>query len=236
MMGWRGVLLACAAVAAIVGGSAIMAVPRDGGVVVHTPARHGPPPALPKLVWWLATYGLLMGISFAALLTYLPLYLHEQLGFTVAAAGAVASMLGLVGIAARILWARRGERWDTVALGLAVIAAGSAVSLTLLLIAQSTVTALAWVAAIGFGATVSAWNSLGMLAIVRDVPLAVAGRSSGVVLAAYYVGIVASPAAFGWSVDRLGTYTPGWVAVLVVFMAATGVSLAWRVKAPSAVR
>jgi hypothetical protein len=85
---------------------------------------------------------------------------------------------------------------------------------------------MVWAGAALFGATAVAWNALGMLAIVRGVDVAVAGRASGRVLLGFYVGFLAGPVSFGWSVDHAG-YAAGWAAVVAAFAAAAALTMAW---------
>ena len=69
-----------------------------------------------------------------------------------------------------------------------------------------------WAGAALFGATAVAWNALGMLSIVRDVEVTVAGRASARVLLGFYLGFLVGPVSFGWAVDHVG-YSAGWIAV-----------------------
>ena len=85
---------------------------------------------------------------------------------------------------------------------------------------------LLWVGAALFGATAVAWNALGMLSIVRDVEVSVAGRASGRVLLGFYIGFLVGPVSFGWAVDHVG-YAAGWAAVTAGFALAAVLSLAW---------
>jgi fucose permease len=87
--------------------------------------------------------------------------------------------------------------------------------------------AVLWVGAALFGATAVAWNALGMLSIVRDVEVSLAGRASGRVLLGFYIGFVVGPVSFGWAVDHIG-YGAGWAAVTAAFVVAAGLSLRWQ--------
>jgi hypothetical protein len=73
------------------------------------------------------------------------------------------------------------------------------------------------------GASASSWNTVGMLAIIQNVPASRAGRGSGIVLLGFLAGLATGAPLFGWSVDVLGTYTPGWLVVGGVFAAGLGV-------------
>jgi len=92
--------------------------------------------------------------------------------------------------------------------------------------ASSLGSGLLWAGAALFGATAVAWNALGMLSIVRDVELSVAGRASGRVLLGFYVGFLVGPVSFGSAVDHVG-YGAGWAAVIAAFAVAAALTFAW---------
>ena len=189
------------------------------------------PPAgrrrLDRAVNRLTVYALLMGFGVGAVGAYLPLYAVEELGLTRATAGLAAALMGLVGIVARIGWGRRQDRTTTPVLrSLGTLAAGSVLASGLLWAGAWLGSGLLWAGAALFGATAVAWNALGMLSIVRDVDVAVAGRASGRVLLGFYVGFLVGPVSFGWSVDHVG-YAAGWAAVTAAFALAAGLTAAW---------
>lgn len=230
VVGWRWVLLACGAVCVAGVGLAIPALrgrtPRATRRAARARASHL---ALPdRLSRWLVPYAALMGLGGAAVSTYLPLYAVEATGFSVGRAGLLASAIGFVGVPARILWARKSERRERAAGPLALIAFGSAVAVLVMLVAHAWQASALWGAAALFGATGAAWNAVGMLAIIREAGSGSAGRVSGRVLSGFYVGLVLGPIPFGYVVDRTGTYTPGWIAVVLVYLLGAALSLRWR--------
>jgi predicted MFS family arabinose efflux permease len=115
-------------------------------------------------------------------------------------------------------------------LALRIIAVLSAVAASLL-IASTVVAPLVWLAAVVTGLSASSWNAVGMLAVISTLPTSSAGRGSGVVLLGFLFGLAVGAPAFGYSVDRLGSYIPGWIGIGVVFLAAL---LATRVERPVA--
>ena len=182
---------------------------------------------LDRAVNRLTVYALLMGFGVGAVGAYLPLYAVEELGLTRATAGLAAALMGLVGIVARIGWGRRQDRTTTPVLrSLGTLAAGSVLASGLLWAGAWLGSGLLWAGAALFGATAVAWNALGMLSIVRDVEVSVAGRASGRVLLGFYIGFLVGPVTFGWSVDH-GGYGAGWAAVTAAFAVAAGLTLAW---------
>jgi predicted MFS family arabinose efflux permease len=215
VFGWRVAV-------AVFAGLAVAAV-----LLAVTTVPHDPPSAhdvvggsvgglLPPIVYRLAVYGFLLGSAGTAIFTYLPLYAEERLGFSSSAAGAAVAVSGLVGIVARITWGRIAEHTLGAGRSLLVIA-GLAVAAACTLAAAEAVPPLLWVGVILTGSSASAWNTVGMLAIIQTVPSTRAGRGSGVVLLGFLAGLALGAPLFGWSVDVLGTYTPGWVAAAFVF-------------------
>jgi hypothetical protein len=234
--GWRPALAGCAVLGVAGLGLTRLYVPRPSGVASHgltgqpassdgTPAR--PRPELGQAVNQLTVYALLMGFGVGAVGAYLPLYAVEELGYSRATAGLTAAVMGLVGIGARVGWGRRQDRTTTpVMRSLGTLAVGSVVASGAMALAASLGSALLWVGAALFGATAVAWNALGMLWIVRDVDVSVAGRASGRVLLGFYLGFLAGPVSFGWAVDHVG-YGAGWVAVTSGFAVATALTVRW---------
>nr|MBA2529741.1 MFS transporter [Euzebyales bacterium] len=179
-------------------------------------------------VRWLAVYAFLMGAGVAAVNAYLPLYAVEVLGVSVQLAGAVAAIIGFVGILSRVLWGWLTERGGGFVVPLLVMAVGAVVALGLVIAAQLAGTAVLWLAALVFGATAVTWNAVGMLALVTEVDPADAGRASGHVLLGFYGGFVPSPIVFGAIVDATGDYRVAWAGVAAVFVAAALLMSAWR--------
>ena len=56
-----------------------------------------------------------------------------------------------------------------------------------------------------------------MLAVIQIVPSSLAGRESGLVYFGFLAGLGGGAPLFGWSVDLLGVYTPGWLAIAILF-------------------
>lgn len=228
-LGWRWAV-AVFGLAGLAGGVwAIVSLPRD--VAVETDSgSEGTGERMPPVIRSLAVYGFLLGFAGTAIFTYLPLYAEEALGYSASVAGYVVAFVGSVGVAGRIGWGRLSERRLGAMRSLQIISVLSAVS-ALLLVAADTVPWVVWVAALTTGLSASSWNAVGMLAIIQAVPTRRAGRGSGVVLAGFLLGLGLGAPSFGYSVDRLETYVPGWLAIAVVFLAALTVTRA-RVEKP----
>ena len=250
--GWRAAAAAGLVLPVAAGVTAAVAVPRDptsrrpgpsGGdasTAAHATtgrrtvrARSGRA-ALPRATWWLTAYAAGMGIGISALGAHLPLFGVERLGLGATTAGALGAVVGGVGVAARIAWGYAADRRVREAAGtLALLALLATVAAGLVATSVRLGAALVWGGAVLAGATGAAWNAVGMLAIVRGTPVAVAGRASGVVVLSFYGGFVVGPTGFGLVVDALG-YAAGWALVGVAFATSLGVALLWRRERPEA--
>ena len=174
-------------------------------------------PSTRRLIYRLTVYAFLVGVGTAAAIYYLPLYSEEALGMAAAQAGQALAFSGLLGIVGRIGWARVAEsRLGTMrsSMVIAVLAVGASV---ILAFGDTLGTWSVWMAAGLIGLSISAWHSVGMLAVIQIVPSSLAGRTSGLVYFGFLTGLGAGAPLFGWSVDLLGDYTPGWLAIAVIF-------------------
>ena len=216
--GWRWAVAGFAGAALAGGAVAAVLLPGDVEDSTSSPDEDSGS-AMPDVIRALAIYGFLLGFAGAAIFTYLPLFVEESLGYPKSVAGYVVAFLGSVGVLGRIAWGHISEHHLGAARSLRIIAVLSAVS-SLLLVASSAVPSLVWVAAVTTGLSASSWNAVGMLAIIQSLPTRSAGRGSGIVLLGFLLGLGLGAPAFGYSVDRLGTYVPGWSAITVIFLSA----------------
>jgi MFS family permease len=130
-------------------------------------------------------------------------------------------------------WGSWGDRTSrSLATPLLWLAVGAVLATVILISADAGGALLLPVAAVGLGSTAVAWNAIGMLAIVRDVAPGISGAASGRVLLGFYVGLLSSPVAFGFVVDRTGSYTVAWVGVGVLFAVGAVVAWRWRSSTP----
>lgn len=197
----------------------------------HDVESHARRPArstarLPLSVRWIAAYGFFSGLATSSMLVFLPLFANEHLGWSETAGGAMIAMVGFAGIFARVLWPRFSERRIGHGRTLRILAAMTTVSATLLaLISLDIISGWAMfiaVALLGGGAV--AWNAVGMLAVMDFAPEGGVGKGTGFVLLGFLTGLALGPPLMGLSVDRLGSYTPGWVAVAALLVVSAMIS------------
>jgi predicted MFS family arabinose efflux permease len=221
LLGWRPTLLVALALPAVTAGLVLTTIPSDG---VPGPAvRHGSARPTGPLGRPLALYAFFMGAAVAGVATYLPLYAYERVAFTGRAAGMLTAVVGLVGIVSRVAWGHLSARWEAAA-PLAVISLVSLAAASMFAAAEYLGGGLLWLGAVAFGATGVSWIAVAMLAIVRGDPVT-AGRTSGVVQMAFYVGLTISPILFGLAIEATGSYLAGWV-MICCMAAAAGVTAA----------
>ena len=191
--------------------------------------------AIPVGVSWIAVYGFLSGLATSAIFGFLPLFAEEDQMWSGQAAGSLVAVVGLMGMAARILWPRLAERSLGHGRTLRIVAALSAG--TALFLALAAVGAVdSWVlvpAAVLLGAGAIAWNAVGMLAVMDLSPPGMVGKGTGTVLLGFLLGLAGGAPLMGFSVDLFGSYQQGWVGSGLLLIAA--VLVAGKIPAGSTV-
>lgn len=183
---------------------------------------------------WLNVYAFFMGAALGSLVSYLPLYSIQVLGLSAQAAGLLMGVVSFVGVVTRILLGRHGEAVSHYGRLLRTLAVVALLGVLLVWMAgQLSQPWLLWVAGVVLGASLLAWNTIGMLAVMRSAGHARTGRASGGVLSGFLMGFGASPVVFGLSVDVTGDYTVGWAGLLVLLCLAIWASVRWRGGHPS---
>jgi predicted MFS family arabinose efflux permease len=187
---------------------------------------HHPAPELggndqvPMVVRYIAVYGVLAGVATSATFTFLPLFAKEDQGWTTSQAGLLIAGVGLVGVVARITWGSVSEKWFGHGNTLRLIGVlTTACALLLALASRGAVES--WVlipAALLFGVGAISWNAVGMLAVMDYSPARLVGRGTGRVQLGFLLGLGTGAPLMGLSVDRLGVYWPGWLAVAALSM------------------
>lgn len=223
--GWRWAVLAFAAAPLTVGAISMArsasvgppsGQPRDEQAG-RRDADEASPVRLPRVVRRLTVYGFLLGMGVVCLVVYLPLYAEEVLGMSRGRAGLVLAITGPIGILARIGWGRIAEGRLGMVRSLMMIASLGVVSGVFLAFGEDLGNWVIWVAAVVAGVSVFAWTSVGMLAVIEILPADLAGSGSGRVYFGFICGFGIGAPLFGWSVDALGVYAPGWLGITALF-------------------
>lgn len=219
--GWRWAMLLVAAFPLVAAGAAWVVVP---DVERHADRKDDRSTPLPSSVPWLAVFGGIFGFA-GAVTFYVPLFAEESLDLDPRLGGAAVALAGVVAFAARIGWARFAERRHAYRGPLATMAALGAGAGVAMLMATG-FPAMLWVGAVLTGVSTSAWNSVGMLAVIDEGGDAT-GRASGIVLLGFLAGLGAGPPAYGALVDAVGSYAPMWVSSIVASLAALATIVVW---------
>lgn len=222
-VGWRPTLV-LSGTAALLGIVAVLAIiPADADRGRGTRLDTAPGSSHPT-VTVLCIFAVLMGLGIASVTTYLPVFAVEQLGVSIATAGLVTSVVGLLGIASRLAWGLAADRVPDAMRILPVLGIGAMVGIGLLAAATSLGTWAMWLGAAVFGATAMGWNGVAMLVAMTTVPPERAGWATGRVILFFYIGLVISPVPFGVLADRTGSYLAGWIGVTAAFLTASTVT------------
>jgi predicted MFS family arabinose efflux permease len=180
---------------------------------------------LPTSVRWLAGYGLIFGFA-GAVSFYVPLYVEEAIGLDPRIGGLVAAVIGATAFVSRIAWARFAEHSHEYLRPLFIMALG-AIGAAILMASGTSIPVLIWPGAVAIGATSSAWNSVGMLAVINKTGAAT-GRSSGFVVFGFLVGLGIGPPLYGATIDATGSYTPMWMISLAASAVGALIIVLWR--------
>ena len=214
-VGWRLALLAPAAACSAVALSALLSrrtLAQNAGEGAQEPPRSGRSTAICPVRFALGVggFGFVMGGLQIAFVTYLSLYLKEEHGYRLAAAGISLAVTMAAGTAGRLLWALISDRFFATrrASGLRLNALLSMAGMTGLALLPSGVLIWPCVALVGFANI--GWNGVYMTLVAESAPSGRIGRVSGRALRVVFAGAVVVPPALGLVADRAGWRPPGW--------------------------
>jgi MFS family permease len=155
----------------------------------------------------LAIVGLTYGSFQFCLFTFLIIMLAQDFGWSLVAAGQMATGMQIGGVAGRIAWSVLADR---IGHGLdLLIAIGLASAAFAMTLATATAAWPVWLLAVvlfGFGFCLVGWNGLWMAEIARACHPQEVGLATGGVLVFTFGGIVFGPAAFATLYRVLGSY------------------------------
>ena len=184
------------------------AADRSPAPTPDSPAKH------PGMVWALALFGLINGIGVQATNVYMPLFAVREMGFSLVLGGATAALAGIIGVIARVTWARRmakGASGAHLLLVLALIALAGAI---LFFTAGATGwSPLLWLAVAFHGISALGVSVVLMAALMRVIPAASMASASGMVTAGMFFGFALGPLLMGLIVGSPGGFPLGWILV-----------------------
>lgn len=174
---------------------------------------------LPRAVRWIAVYGFISGLATQALVAWIPLFAEEDQLWSGQAAGSLIALIGLVGVASRIIWSRVSEQRLGHGRTLRILSTLTTGTALLLALAALDIVP-SWVlipAALLLGGGAVAWNAVGMVAVMEFSPEGMVGKGTGLVLFGFLLGLAAGPPLMGYTVDVWDTYAPGWLGTAGLF-------------------
>ena len=204
--------------------------------VYRDPPTRGPAALPHERPGWAAYPSLLRDRSMAATIAfgpimvagqwtvvpYLALYLYERYDWPLPVAAGYLALAQVGGVVGRIGWGLasdlvwHGRRKPALML-LPPLGALGALGLAWL----PTEAAPLYVGALALfmGATVIGWNGLLLAYVAEQAGPHRAGTAIGLAVSIIFGGAVVVPPAFGWLVDRAGSYQPAWLALAAVLLA-----------------
>ncbi len=219
LLGWRAAIVTCGAVVAVpvvltwrtlaplaAGAPAVL----DGGVVSPSVGAWewlG----RPALIVFFAT-GLVLGMVQAAVLSYLPLYAVQALGFDKIGAGLLVASSQAGGAVSRLVLGAASDRWLTGRRSLWLTLTGAVGAAIFLVYAAHPVSSPGLAGALAFASGVGAYGWVGIFFVVSAEVggRRSAGLLSGVAFASIVVGLLVGPAVFGLLLVRADSYVLPW--------------------------
>jgi predicted MFS family arabinose efflux permease len=178
-------------------------------------------------VRWLAAIGYVRAVGGGALIAFVPLYAQQSLGFSRAAAGLAASLLGLAGVAGRMFWGAQIARFRNPGVLLTLLAVLAVVS-SATVWAAGLWSGLIWVGVIGAGFSVISFLAISWLALLAAVESSDIGWTTGVIQFGTSAGFATGPPLMGLIVGGAGGFAWGWPFVVAMFVATLVMTLMWR--------
>lgn len=230
LIGWRGTALLAALVPLVLlvfTWRILRRVPllhprRDAAPSTEPSNDPAPARGHSAAVWALAAFGCLNGIGVQATNVYLPLFAVRELDFSLVLGGATAAVAGVVGVTARIGWARVMARGTSGPVLLLVLALTALTGVGAFLGADATGwPALLWTAVVLHGASALGVSVVLMSVLLRSIPSAKMASASGVVTAGMFTGFAIGPLGMGLMISSGGGFTLGWLAVGGIYLLST---------------
>lgn len=152
-----------------------------------------------------------------SLTTYLVTFLHDDLSYSLIAAGLALSVTQLGGIGGRVVWGYVADRWLGARRMLLMLASMMALgALASAFLTTDTPNSVVIAILLGFGASAIGWNGVYLAEVARRAPIGLASLATGGTLAFTFLGVVLGPAMFGGLSAVFGTYRAGFVGLMVM--------------------
>ena len=234
--GWRAAVVACAVV---MGAPALASWRALASLAVARPGAGRESRAAPAGHWWwlerpallmLFGAGIALGMVQSAVLSYLPLYGVEALGFTAIAAGGLVASAQAGGAAARLGLGAASDRWLDGRRPPWLVLSSVIAALIFASYAVAPISRPAAAMALAFAAGIGAhgWVGIYFIASAEAGGPRQSGLLSGVAFAAIVVGLLLGAPAFGVVLQASDSYRAAWAvfaalsALVALLMALAG--------------
>jgi len=219
--GWRAAVWAVAGCCMVI---ALLAQPTRAGLDVGLSRAHrvsmeqlfaplGLVARSPKLIE-LTTTGFVYATTQACLLSFLVVYMNQELGRTLVNAGLTLTVATAGGVIGRISWGLVADRWIAPRrmLGLLGLVAGACALATSSFGPTWPITAEILICAL-FGVTAIGWNGVQLAEVARHSPRGKAGAITGASGFITFAGVVVGPPLFALLATLTGSYASGFGAI-----------------------
>lgn len=216
-VGWRWSVSACLLLVGFGMVLALIAQPARSVQMSVGSDNEGPGGGHNLPIRRLAIYTFCNGALVATVNVHLPLYAHEGVGLSPAFAGALAAIIGGLGIVGRVAWARIAERHRTYVRPLKGLAVVSLMAVGLLWAASvfgGTITLL--LGTVMYAASALPGNAVAMFAVIREAGRQKTGSATGTMMLALYLGFTFGPWMFGLLTDAFDGYTAAWLFAVAI--------------------
>ncbi len=192
------------------------------------PAASGVPDRgkLPTAVWLFSLVAFLNAVGTQGVTVYSSLFAVRALDFPLTVAGMIIGVIGVFGILSRIGWGRVAGRMARPSVLIQIMSLGGVAGLLFLIAAELFHQGwLMWVGILFHATLPLAANVIINSGTVAAAPAAKVGAASGLVATGMYLGFGAGPLIVGQLVDLTGSFTAGWIAVGVTYVASVVVAI-----------
>ncbi|GAA2123237.1 nitrate/nitrite transporter [Kocuria atrinae] len=181
---------------------------------------------LPTAVWLFSLVAFLNAVGTQGVTVYSSLFAVRALDFSLTVAGMIIGVIGVFGILSRIGWGRVAGRMAQPSVLIQIMSLGGVIGLLFLIAAEMFQQGwLMWVGILFHATLPLAANVIINSGTVAAAPAAKVGAASGLVATGMYLGFGAGPLIVGQLVDLTGSFTAGWIAVAVTYVASVVVAI-----------
>jgi MFS family permease len=225
-LGWRAAILACGVVVALPVALTWKTLAPLGSVPPPPGSAETGTGTIAGSWWWLErpalvvffASGLVFGMVQAAVLSYLPLYAVQALGFDAVGAGLLVACSQAGGAVSRLALGAASDRWLTGRRSLWLALTGAIGALIFAAYAAWFVRGPVPAGVLAFAGGVGAYGWVGIFFIVSAEVggRRAAGLLSGIAFAAIVVGLLVGPTVFGMLLVLADSYAVPWMAFAVL--------------------